>query len=284
MVATEEDVFHHVQAPRYLSIKFSTHPNHLCLLGMGKGTLRISKPHNSRISVPIGCQRRCGGLSRTVVHHGGERKKSCFLASHPDITNYLSHTTTIRPCPCLSFPALILRIYERQNDVVQHVHPRGLDFKSRLPPVPEVARTVEFCDHRLPPISGNQLHTVVQRRGFWRGRETTHPGIAHPRRTHRPSVLNAIWSSKHVTPSVRNRLNPFPDRKLGEKLLTLSTSRPGAKTRSEWSPYPEKRTYPVRDTSNRSPLSHRRSQPIPLPSCVSRLACSWTFSSYSSYR
>lgn len=69
------------------------------------------------------------------------------------------------PCRHFSLSTLALHNYERQNDVVQHPHPRWLDFESRLPLLYEVACMVELSNNRLLLISSDQLHTVVQRRG-----------------------------------------------------------------------------------------------------------------------
>lgn len=68
-----------------------------------------------------------------------------------------------RPCPPFSFLALILRKHERQNDVVQHVHPCRLDFEPRLLFLREVVRAVELSDYCFLLIGSDQLHVMVQR-------------------------------------------------------------------------------------------------------------------------
>ena len=135
---------------------------------------------------------------------------------------------------------------------------------------------MEFSDDRLLLTGGDQLHTSIQRSASTRrmlvGWKTTHLGILHPHCAHCPSVLNAIWSSKYEAPSVLIRHSPIPNRKLCEKPPTLSFSRPWARTRSEWLSFPGKRTYPVRNNSNGSSLSHHQSHATPAPpSCFSDL-------------
>ena len=76
------------------------------------------------------------------------------------IALYIASTT--RLCCCFSFPALLLHTRERYNNVVQHVHPSWLDVESRLLFILEEICPVEFSDYRFLPISGGQLHIVVQ--------------------------------------------------------------------------------------------------------------------------
>jgi len=61
--------------------------------------------------------------------------------------------------PRFSFPALILRKYERQNDVVQHVHPLRLDLESRFLFLHEVVCAMEISDLCLLLIGGDQLQS-----------------------------------------------------------------------------------------------------------------------------
>jgi len=67
------------------------------------------------------------------------------------------------PRPRLSFPTRPVHKYECQNDVVQHVHPRRLNFKPRFLFIPKEGWAVELGDHRLV-VEGHQLHAVVERR------------------------------------------------------------------------------------------------------------------------
>lgn len=87
-----------------------------------------------------------------------------------------------RSCSSFSSPTFLLRKHERQNDVVQHVHPLGLDFESCFLFLREVVRTMKFSDNRLFLIYGDQL---------W---------VVHPKCAHCPSVLIAIWTNKDITP------------------------------------------------------------------------------------
>ena len=111
-------------------------------------------------------------------------------------------STTTRLCSRFSLPTFVLRKYERQNDVVQHRHPRRFDFDPRLLFLQDVVRPVEFSNDRLLLVDGDQLHAAVQRRGYRLVGGQTRLGIVHPHCTHRPSILNAVWSSKRVTPGV----------------------------------------------------------------------------------
>ena len=54
-------------------------------------------------------------------------------------------------------PSNFLRKHERQNNLIQHLHSSRLDFKLRLPPLPQVAPRVELGHHRLLVICGDQL-------------------------------------------------------------------------------------------------------------------------------
>ena len=64
-----------------------------------------------------------------------------------------------RLCGCFPFPAILLYKYERQNDGVQHAHPRWMDFEPRLLFLP---RAVVFSNYCFLLIGGDQLHIVVQ--------------------------------------------------------------------------------------------------------------------------
>ena len=71
-----------------------------------------------------------------------------------------------RFCPRFPLPALLLRKHKRQNNVVQHVHPRWLDFESRFLFLGDMVGAVELSDQRLPLIRGDQLELVVQSQGY----------------------------------------------------------------------------------------------------------------------
>ena len=85
------------------------------------------------------------------------------LLSHVIVITLHVQSTTVRFCPRLPFLALILHKHERQNDVIQHIHPCGLDFESGFLFIDEVVCVVEFSNYRFLLISGDQLHTVVRR-------------------------------------------------------------------------------------------------------------------------
>jgi len=75
-------------------------------------------------------------------------------------------TALARIRPCFSLPTFILRKHERQDDVVQHIHPCRLDFKPWLLSSREVVRAVEFGNYCLFLIGSDQLRDVVQRWGW----------------------------------------------------------------------------------------------------------------------
>ena len=118
----------------------------------------------------------------------------------------IHRTSAARLRPRLSFPALTLCKHERQNDVIQHLHPCRFDLESRLPLLHQVASPVELSDYCFLSIGCNQLHTVVERsapRTLAERRACLR--ISHPHCPHSPSILDAVWSGKHVAPGVRNR-------------------------------------------------------------------------------
>lgn len=69
----------------------------------------------------------------------------------------ISTATVGRFCPSFSSPSFLLRKHERQNDVVQHGHPGGLDFKSCFLFPREVVCAMEFSNNHLFLIYGDQL-------------------------------------------------------------------------------------------------------------------------------
>ena len=78
-------------------------------------------------------------------------------------------------CPRFPFPAFLLDKHKRQNDVVQHAHPRRLDFESRLPLLHDLVCAVEFSNYCLLFVCGDQLHTTVQHRWHWKHGEVASP-------------------------------------------------------------------------------------------------------------
>ena len=84
----------------------------------------------------------------------------------PRVSSRPRHSQT--PCPptLKSFPAIYVYSplqHERQNDVVQHIHPHRFNFESCLPSLHEVTCGMKFSNHRLLLIESNRLHNVIQR-------------------------------------------------------------------------------------------------------------------------
>lgn len=105
-------------------------------------------------------------IHRTAVHRfarSRRSKASLHMSSRQHVRISSRATTTARLRPRFSFPAFVLGKHERQNYVVQHIHPRGVDFQPRLPFPQDVICAVEFSDHCLLPVGGDQLCNVAQR-------------------------------------------------------------------------------------------------------------------------
>jgi len=62
-----------------------------------------------------------------------------------------------------SLSTLSLDEQERQDDIVQHVHPRRLYLEFRLSSLGEVVRAVELGEYGLLLVGGDQLGTVIGR-------------------------------------------------------------------------------------------------------------------------
>lgn len=52
--------------------------------------------------------------------------------------------------------------YERQDNVIQHAHPRRLYFEPCLSFLDDVVRPVKFSNHGLLLIGGDQLDTAIR--------------------------------------------------------------------------------------------------------------------------
>ena len=61
----------------------------------------------------------------------------------------------------LSLSTLVFGIHERQNDIVQHMHPSRLYLESRLAFLDDVVRPVKLGDHSLLLVSRDQLDTAI---------------------------------------------------------------------------------------------------------------------------
>ena len=64
--------------------------------------------------------------------------------------------------PLLSLSTLVLDAYERQDDIIQHAHPRWLYFEPRLSFLGDVVCPMKFSNHSLLLIGGDQLATAIR--------------------------------------------------------------------------------------------------------------------------
>jgi len=61
----------------------------------------------------------------------------------------------------LSLPAFVLSEHERQDDIVQHAHPRRLYFEPCLSFLGDVVCPVKFSNHGFLFVGGDQLDTAI---------------------------------------------------------------------------------------------------------------------------
>ena len=83
-----------------------------------------------------------------------QRRSSVQVQLHEDTAHFLLTATL---CRSFSLPTFLLREHKGQNNVVQHAHPRWMDFETRLPFFKTAACPMEFGDYRLILIHGDQL-------------------------------------------------------------------------------------------------------------------------------
>ena len=122
--------------------------------------------------LPINLRHLIGVILASVL---ASRKRRHDLRSWPHEDSKSKLRTLHRLCHRFSFLARLFHKYERHNDVVQNVHSRWLNFDSRLLFVNKVVRAMEFGNHRLLLIGGDQLRPVVQRLGELVSRRTRSP-------------------------------------------------------------------------------------------------------------
>lgn len=130
------------------------------------------------------------GTFRFLNDVSGRGKQKCFFAHDGRSRNQPRHG---RLRSCLSFPSRLIRKHERQNDVVQHAHPRRLNFNSCLLFIDEIVWAVELSNHRLL-VGGHQLRSFTSSFSF---RDTDEPRQPSPLEGSHPSHPTPICTAPH---------------------------------------------------------------------------------------
>ena len=112
-------------------------------------TVGQTRPHKDSLTI------------KYVIRFSLLRPRRLYRTRHPPFLHTAANITTHICRLILSIPTLALDDHERQDNIVQHMHPRRSYHKSCLAFVEDVVCPMKLSDHGLLPVRSDQLGNAI---------------------------------------------------------------------------------------------------------------------------